>query len=208
MQWGRWARRTSAAVCLAALLGTSGGAQSPIAEKETAPAGTTATLPAGTPVALMLDDELSSMDRAVGDRFSVTVLHDVVDLNRTVIPQGTTGYGEVTFVTDKGSFGKPGIIGVTLRGLTLGNRQVRLDGRYREEGGNNSGAIVATSLAAGVFAGFINGKPGTIPKGRELQARTGEDIAYPVPPLPVAEIDAASFALTTTPFQTQLATGE
>ena len=155
------------------------------------------TLSAGAPVFLMLNDEISTMSSRVGDQFGVTVLYDVVDYNYVVIPAGTTGYGEVTFSTNKGAFGKPGILGISLRRLDLGDRQVALDGRYREEGQSKSGAAAATWLAVGVFSGFVKGKPGVIPKGRELKARTGEAIAYTIPPLSVATLDAS--ALTAIP---------
>ncbi|WP_447761911.1 hypothetical protein [Sphingopyxis panaciterrae] len=150
-----------------------------------------ATLVAGTPVVVMLDQDLSTTTAMLGDRFPVIVLHDVIDRNTVVIPQGATGYGEVTFTTNKGSFGKPGIIGIALRHLQLGDRQVALSGRYREEGRNKNGATAATYFAVGVFAGFIKGKPGLIPRGRELKARTGEAIVFTpgvpaVAPVPIA----------------------
>jgi hypothetical protein len=75
---------------------------------------------------------------------------------------------------------------------------VLLDGRYREEGSNNNGAVVATWIAVGVFSGFIKGKTGTIPQGRELKARTGEDIGFvpgaPPPPVPAAATPAPASA--------------
>lgn len=131
------------------------------------------------------------MTAMLGDRFPVVVLHDVVDRDTIVIPQGATGYGEVTFTTNKGGFGKPGIIGIALRHLQLGDRQVALSGRYREEGQNKNGATAATYFAVGVFAGFIKGKPGVIPRGRELKARTGEAIVFTpgvpaIAPVPVS----------------------
>lgn len=154
----------------------------------------TATLAAGTPIFVMLDADLSTMTAMLGDRFPVIALHDVVAQDTVVIPKGATGYGEVTFTTNKGAFGKPGIIGITLRHLQIGGRQVALSGRYREEGANNNGATAATFFAVGVFAGFIKGKPGVIPRGRELKARTGEPIIFTpgvaavLPTPPVAEL--------------------
>ena len=120
----------AAAVLAPTLFAGSGATQSPAAEEPVAaiPAavmatdapprvvgaavGATATLASGTPLLLMLDDELSTTTSKVGDRFGVTVLFDVYDLDRVVIPKGTTGYGEVTFATKKGGFGKPGILGM------------------------------------------------------------------------------------------------
>ena len=138
----------------------------------------TAVLPAHTPVLVMLDQELTTADASKGDMFSVTVLHDVVQDGTIVVPQGTRGTGEVTFATNKGGFGKPGILGIALRHLDIEGKKIALDGRYREEGANNNGATVATWLAVGVFSGFITGKRGVIPLGRELKARTGEDIVF------------------------------
>lgn len=157
----------------------------------TATPSVAATLAAGTPVFVMLDADLSTMTAKLGDRFPVVVLHDIVDRETIVIPQGTTGFGEVTFTTNKGAFGKPGIIGIALRQLQIGDRQVALSGRYREEGANKDGATAATMFAVGVFSAFIKGKPGVIPRGRELKARTGEPIAFTVgvsatPPEPIA----------------------
>jgi hypothetical protein len=135
-------------------------------------------LPAGTPVIVMTNEDLSTKVSRVGDRFGVTVLHDVTDGATVVIPKGTIGTGEVTFATNNGGFGKPGILGIALRYLELNGAKVLLDGRYREEGANKNGATAATWFAVGVFSGFIRGKPGVIPRGRELKAHTGEDIAY------------------------------
>lgn len=148
------------------------------------PATARAILPAGTPVVVTLDQQLSSATSKVGDKFQVTVSNDVVDGATVVIPRGAIGHGEVTFTTRRGGFGKAGIIGIALRDLQLGDRKVALDGRYREEGKNRNGATVATWFAVGVFSGFIKGDQGAIPKGRELKARTGEAIAYTPGSLP------------------------
>jgi hypothetical protein len=136
------------------------------------------TLLAGATVMVVLDDELSTATAHVGDRFHVTVVNDVVEQGVVIIPKGTAGYGEVTFATHKGGFGKQGILGIALRYLELNGQMVMLDGRYREEGRGNDGAAAATMFAVGIFAVVVKGKTAVIPKGRELKAHTGEDIAY------------------------------
>lgn len=161
------------------------GGVSPILPAPT-PATTPATLIAGTPVTVMMNDEVSTMSCALGSRFGVTVVRDIVGQGAVVIPAGTIGSGEVTFCTNKGAFGKPGILGIALRDLDLNGKRIALDGRYREEGRNNNGATAATWFAVGIFAGFIKGKAGVIPKGRELRARTGEDILFEAAALPPA----------------------
>lgn len=146
---------------------------------------------------VMLDEELSTKTAKVGDRFRVIVLHDILDGNCIAISQGTTGYGEVTFSTNKGGFGKPGILGIALRYLELADKRVALDGRYREEGKNSNGAAAATWFAVGIFAGVVQGKAGVIPKGRELRARTGEDISYVLRATPPAAPIQQSDTITT-----------
>ena len=137
-----------------------------------------AVLPALTPIKLMLDEEVSTNTHAKGDQFFVTVVEDVVANGTVVIPAGTRGWGEITFAAKKGAFGSPGMVSLSLRSLDLGERIVALDGRYREEGKGNGGAVFASWLAVGVFSGFIKGRSGYIEKGRELKARLGEDLTY------------------------------
>lgn len=206
MRFGGWAAGISAVACWSPALGAGAVAEPVVVDAPAAPvveatapraaaiataAPVIATLAAGTPVFVMLDADLSTMTAKLGDRFPVVVLHDIVERETIVVPKGATGYGEVTFTTNKGAFGKPGIIGITLRQLQIGDRRFALSGRYREEGANNNGATAAAMFTVGVFSAFIKGKPGVIPRGRELRARTGEPIAFTVgvaatPPPPIA----------------------
>jgi hypothetical protein len=151
-------------------------------------------LPMGTVVIVMTNEELSSKLKHAGDHFGVTVLQDVSDGPNVVIPKGTTGFGEITFASRNGGFGRPGILSISLRYLELNGMKVLLDGHYREEGANKNGATFATWFAVGVFSGFIRGKAGVIPKGRELKAHTGEEIAFPVIPAPAVITTAVAAA--------------
>lgn len=161
-----------------------------VAASDTSAPKASAVLPGGTPLKVMLNAELNTKQNHTGDKFEVTVLEDVTQDGTIVIPKGAIGHGEIIFAADRGGFGKAGLIYIALRRLDLGEKTVLLDGRFREEGKDNNGATAATYFAVGVFAGFIKGKPGTIPKGRELQARTGEPIEFipgsAPPPVPVA----------------------
>jgi hypothetical protein len=151
------------------------------------PAELKAKLPAGTTVIVTLNDDLSTISNQLGDGFAVTVLQDVIQDGIVVIPKGTSGSGEVTFLTKKGSFGKPGILGIALRDLNLNGKKILLDGRYREEGGNNNAAAAATMFTVGIGAILVRGKSSTIPQGRELKARTGEEIDFTLSPQPTAQ---------------------
>ena len=139
---------------------------------------TSYVLPAGTPIVVATADDLSSTVNKVGDSFKVVVAYDVVDHGIVVVPKGTAGVGEVTFSSKKGGFGRAGLLGIALRTLDLNGKQIELDGRYREEGKDNGGAAGAVVFAVGIVGIAVTGKNSVIPKGRELKAHTGEDIAY------------------------------
>ena len=158
--------------------------QSAVVDLASAP--TEATLPAGTAVLVTLDKEISSKESKLGDGFAVTVQNDVMQDGVVVIPKGTKGQGELTFVSKKGAFGKSGMIGIALRHLDLNGKQYFLDGRYREEGGHNAGGAATAMFAVGILgAAVVTGKTSIIPQGRELKARTGEDIKFPLISAPV-----------------------
>lgn len=185
----------SLAAVAACLLAPSAWAQdAPVQPVSAAPEAATpahSSLAAGAIVMVALDDDLTTKTAHVGNRFNVTVTDDVVEQGIVVIPKGTTGFGEVTFVTGKGGFGKQGILGIALRFLDLDGRQVMLDGHYREEGRGNDGAAAATMFAVGIFAIAVQGKGAVIPKGRVLKAHTGEDVTYSMTP-PAAIIPASA----------------
>ena len=89
--------------------------------------------------------------------------------------------GEVTWLTSKGAFGKSGKMDIALRYVEVNNRRIPLTGTYRQEGEGNTVATVGGVIAAGVFAAFITGKSGVIPQGRELMARTKNDLPVQLP---------------------------
>lgn len=175
------------ACCTAACARGADALPLPVAETvETSPAALPdpaithreAILPAGTPIYVTVDSDLSTQDQAAGDTFTITVSQDVIAEGAIVIPKGTTGSGQVTFSTDRGGFGKGGIIGIAVRDLDLDGRKIAIDGRYREEGANSNGGAAATMFMVGILAAAVKGKHSVIPKGRELKARTGEPLTY------------------------------
>lgn len=98
-----------------------------------------------------------------------------------VIPKGTRGEGTVTWMTNKGAFGKSGKMEVSFDWLELGGRRVALTGSHRQEGEGNTGATVGTAVAAGVFAAFVTGRSASIINGQQLRARTAEPLIFMVP---------------------------
>lgn len=138
----------------------------------------TAVLPANTQVMLAMNDTITTKGNrySEGDTFGLSVTHDVMLGNYVIIPKGSRGVGRITWLTNKGAFGKSGKMEIGLEYVEVGGRQIPLTGTYRQEGEGNTVATVGTVIAVGVFAGFVTGKSGTIPQGRELVARTKEDL--------------------------------
>lgn len=137
-----------------------------------------AVLPANTEVLLSMSQEVTTKGRTwkEGDTFKLSVEKDVMLGDYVVIPEGSPAYGRITWLTSKGAFGKSGKMDVEIEHVEVGGRKIRLDGTFRQEGEGNTLATVGGVIAAGIFAGFITGKSGRIPEGRELMATTEEPI--------------------------------
>lgn len=146
-------------------------------------------LPAGTEIMLKMTQEVTTKGRGwdEGDQFNLVTAAPILLGEYVVIPQGTKAVGRITWLTSRGAFGKSGKMDVELEYLEMGGRRINLDGTYRQEGNGATLATVGGVLAAGVFAGFITGRSGTIPSGRELLATLESD-------LPVALPEGASIA--------------
>ena len=104
---------------------------------------------------------------------------------------------------------------IELEHIELGGRRIEIDGTYRQEGDGATLATVGGVILAGVFAGFITGKSGTIPQNRELTATLAHDLPVELPegadtaPPPVTAQHRQQRAIrlaTPTPSQTTQAT--
>lgn len=155
-------------------------------------------LPANTEVTLRMNDTLTSKGNTFheGDDFGLTVSQNVFLDGYVVIPQGARATGRITWLTSKGAFGKSGKMEIGLQYVEVNGRRIPLEGTYRQEGEGNTVATIGGVIAVGVFAGFVTGKSAVIPQGRELTARTKQDlpvrIAAGPAPLPREAWTAAS----------------
>jgi hypothetical protein len=138
----------------------------------------TTVLPANTPVTLALNDTITTKGNRFneGDNFDMTVTQDVRMGGYVIIPRGSRGVGRITWLTNKGAFGKSGKMEIDIEYAEVSGHRIPLSGHYRQEGEGNTVGTVAGVVAVGVFAGFVTGKSGVIPAGRELTARTKEDL--------------------------------
>lgn len=138
----------------------------------------TTVLPANTVVTLAMNDTVTTKGNRwnEGDTFDMTVTQDVRMGSYVIIPRGSRGVGRITWLTNKGAFGKSGKMEFDIEYVETAGRRIPLSGHYRQEGEGNTVGTVAGVVAVGVFAGFVTGKSGVVPSGRELTARTKEDL--------------------------------
>ena len=140
-------------------------------------------LPAGTTIPLTMTQTVTTKGESwkEGDQFNLVVAADVMLGEYIVIPQGTKAVGRIKWLTSRGAFGKSGKMDVELEYIQLGNRRVNIDGTYRQEGSGATLATVGGVIVASVFAGFITGKSGEIPQGRELNATLESNLPVALP---------------------------
>lgn len=132
----------------------------------------------GTPVPLRLIDQLTTKDKRakVGDRFSLEVT-EAVSLNGvTVIPVGARAVGEVSFVRNKGMFGKSGLIETRLLYVRVQNRNLRITGHIEDKGvagGVGAGVATYATLVGGLL---VTGTSALIPVGTQVTGFLEEDV--------------------------------
>ncbi|WP_225206645.1 hypothetical protein [Novosphingobium huizhouense] len=129
------------------------------------------------------NDTLTSKGKKLkeGAKFRLSTMFDVMQDGYVLIPKGTSGEGTVTFLTNKGAFGKSGKMEVSFDYLDFAGRRIPLTGSYRQEGEGNTGATVGAAVAVGVFSAFVTGRSATIVNGEQLRAHTVEPLHFTVP---------------------------
>ncbi len=140
-------------------------------------------LPPNSEVVVTPNDNLTTKGKQLkeGFKFRLSTMFDVMQDGYVMIPKGTMGEGTVTWMTNKGSFGKSGKMEVSFDWLELGGKRISLTGNHRQEGEGNTGATVGTAVAVGVFSAFVTGRSANITNGQQLRARTAEPLNFTVP---------------------------
>jgi hypothetical protein len=132
----------------------------------------------GTPVHLVLSQNLSSADAVTGQTVEFEVVDDVIVNGFVVIPHGSTAWATVTDAEHKRRMGRAGKLDINIDKVRLADGEKALLRAVKDlRGGGHTGAMVgamvATSLvvwpAAPLFL-LMHGKDVTIPKGTNVSA--------------------------------------
>jgi hypothetical protein len=138
----------------------------------------------GTPVHLVLSENISSADAVTGQTVEFEVVDDVIVSGFLVIPRGATAWATVTDAEHKRRMGRPGKLDINIDKVRLADGEKAMLRAVKDaKGGSHTGAmvggIVATSLvllpAAPLFL-LVHGKDVTIPKGTNVPAFVQGDV--------------------------------
>jgi len=126
------------------------------------PAYTEHTVAQGTRFQMTLDQELSTLNSAVGDLFTATVTTPLTDGSTVVVPAGTRIRGEVTQASASGGSGKPAVLTVkftdfTVEGQTYPIGLTITEATVETKGRDNTGDK-ALKIGAGAAAGALIGQ--------------------------------------------------
>ncbi len=154
--------------------------------QEVAPASNTVTaapvLPAGSQIALVTSEELSSKRHRKGDLVTLSVSEDVILDGVTVIPRATPVIAQISQAEKKGLMGRGGKLTARVLYLELPSGPVRLSGEVGVAGKSHTGAATAATAVVSGFAFVISGKSAVIPEGTELVAFLDRDARFPAQP--------------------------
>lgn len=134
------------------------------------------TLAAGTLIEIRIDEVVNSKTHKTGDWYALSLSQPIMLGERTLIPAGTTGRGQVVHSAKSSWGGKAGELILAARYLEFGGNQIPLRGmKLGGIGGNNEGLAFAATVAGGIVAMplvfALNGKNADIPAGMLATAK-------------------------------------
>lgn len=165
-----------------------------VAEPSEVPAANVgAVIPAGTLVAIRVDQNLSSGSAKRGDKFPISLMNDLWVGNKIAVPMGTKGVGEVIHASGKGFGGRAGELIVTARYLDYEGRQIHL-GHFKlsAAGANNATAALLATAAAPIIGVFVTGTSAYVGLGQLAQAKITEDFPLAAEPISTTAAEPAA----------------
>lgn len=140
----------------------------------------------GTDVELMVVREVNSRSAKAGDRFRLRVNAPVVLDGATVIPIGSTAWGEVISAKGTGAAGGKGQLSLRLLHVDTPWGPVRLVGTKGAEGDANTGGVVLGVLGFGLLGLLNKGGNATFKAGDIIHGSIAEGELPVVAPLDVS----------------------
>lgn len=139
------------------------------------------TLPAGTPIRLVMLEQLYSQRNREGDEIVFSIAEDVVLMGRTYLIEGTPVLGHVTNARPSRSWGRSGMLDIEITTIfPLYSMPILLSGEAGDYGGRQTGASIATTVILGLSVlgilagGSISGSGAILEAGTSLTVYVAE----------------------------------
>lgn len=137
--------------------------------------GVEVTIPDGTELIAVLEEEISSGSATEGDPVNFKLKDDLVVNGKVVVARDTLIKGTIANAQKAGRMGKGGKLGVRVESTTaVDGQKVRLRASKGGEGGDKVGTVIALSVFFGLFGLLKKGKNAKIKKGTEIKTYTDE----------------------------------
>jgi hypothetical protein len=150
------------------------------------PKGTRIVLPAGTPLTVVITNPISSATAKIGDTFEITANEAVVVGGWVAIAKSAPGQGEVLAVTQAGSHGKPGSLGIQMDWIYAADgEKVKLGNQNStQEGEGKTGVASTMTILSYVLIGplglfthnFVKGKDVVVDDTHPLQTYISDSV--------------------------------
>ena len=140
----------------------------------------------GTDVELMVVREVNSRSAKAGDRFRLRVNAPVVLDGATVIPVGSSAWGEVISARGTGAAGGKGQLSLRLLHVDTAWGPVRLAGTKGAEGDANTGGVILGVLGFGLLGLLNRGGNASFKAGDIIHASIADGELPTVAPLEVS----------------------
>lgn len=132
----------------------------------------------GTPVHIVLDENVSSADAVTGQTVEFEVADEVIVNGYIVIPRGSTAWATVTDAEHKRRMGRAGHVNMNIDKVRLADgEKVLLRAVKQSQGGSNTGKMVGAMAVTALFTFggsalflLVHGKDTIIPKGTPVTA--------------------------------------
>ncbi len=142
----------------------------------------TLTLPAGTPLRLVMQEQLYSQRNEEGDEIIFVLAEDVVLMGRTYLVAGTPVIGIVNHTRPARSWGRSGNIDIEITSIMpLYSMPIPLAGEASDSGGSQTVASVGTTVLLGISVlgllagGSISGSGAVIEAGTDITVFSAAD---------------------------------
>jgi hypothetical protein len=140
-------------------------------------------IPAGTLITLKLLEGVTTKECSEGDPVNFSILYDVMNEGKKIIPAGTRASGKVVKCEKAKGLGKPGTISIDVSNLVINGSNIPLSTiPIKKEGDDNSliayavgGALCLLTIIGGVAVFFIKGGEGEIDAGKMIEGRVSSD---------------------------------